>query len=91
MHDDNLSYAKTFYEALYGLFEKGQTTPQVDKDVLVERTFDQLVKEANNAFESYLSALGNKDFDRASEQLKTLAESLRQLSGIHEPNKPEAD
>jgi uncharacterized membrane protein (UPF0182 family) len=88
MHNDNLSYAETFDEALYGLFGEGKTIRQVGQSDLVEKSLDQLIEQANNAFENYLNALGDKDFDRASGQLKTLSDSLRRLSVVSEPNQP---
>jgi uncharacterized membrane protein (UPF0182 family) len=92
MHNDNLSYAQTFDEALYGLFGEGKSVSRVEAEgITTEKTFDQLIKQANDAFENYLSALGDKDFDRASNQLKTLAESLRRLSASGEPNTPTID
>ncbi len=91
MHNDNLSYAETFDKALYGLFEEGEKPPAIEEGISVGKSFGQLVKEANEAFESYLSALGDKDFDRASDQLKTLSDSLKRLSKVGEPNAPEAD
>jgi len=91
MHNDNLSYAETFDEALYGLFGEGKAMPQIEEGIPGKKSFDQLIKDANDAFENYLSALGNKDFDRASEQLKNLADSLNQLSAVGGPNEPETD
>jgi hypothetical protein len=91
MHNDNLSYAETFDKALYGLFGEGEQPSAVEEGIAIGKTFDQLVKQANDAFEGYLSALGDKDFDRASGQLKTLSDSLRRLSTVGEPNAPNAD
>ncbi|MBN2316274.1 MAG: UPF0182 family protein [Sedimentisphaerales bacterium] len=91
MHNDNLSYAETFDDALYGLFGDGTTIRQTIRGDLVEKSLDQLIKQANNAFENYLNALGDKDFDQASGQLKTLSDSLRRLSAVSEPNKPEVE
>jgi uncharacterized membrane protein (UPF0182 family) len=81
MHNDNLSYAKTFDEALYGLLRKSEHQIQTAEGIPgIESGAEQLVQEANDAFENYLNALGRKDFNKASENLQNLADSLQQLS-----------
>ncbi|MBE0537480.1 MAG: UPF0182 family protein [Phycisphaerae bacterium] len=78
MHDDRLSYAETFEEALQALV--GERRPEIPgEEAPLARSVDQLIQEANAAFENYLSALGNKAFDQASEHLKSLSDALAKL------------
>jgi hypothetical protein len=87
MHGDDLSYAENFDEALQGLFE-GQP-PAAKKIAAPAASVEQLIEQANSAFESYLTALGEKRFEDASGQLESLEQSLEQLreqAGVAEPN-----
>jgi uncharacterized membrane protein (UPF0182 family) len=81
MHQDNLSYAETFEEALQGLLEEGRGAHPKDEGRIGERvSFEALTKRANDAFEQYLTRLGEKRFEEASQALETLQEALQRLS-----------
>jgi uncharacterized membrane protein (UPF0182 family) len=81
MHNDQLSYAPTFDEALEGLFGEGPQQPAA-RTVEGTRSFEQWVSRANQAFENYLSALGEKNFQQAGRELETLQQALQQLSDV---------
>jgi hypothetical protein len=82
MHDDDLSYAETFDQALEGLFQEqpptdlGEAAPTAAGD----RSVNTLIQDANAAFEDYLQALGEKRFTDAARALNTLQQALQQLS-----------
>jgi len=82
MHNDILSYAQTFDEALRGLFEKSEGKPEVFRKAPLETEIplDDLIKKANQAFEDYLKHLGEKRFNEAAEALESLQKTLGQLS-----------
>ncbi len=82
MHGDRLSYAETFEQALEGLV--GERKPRMLAEDATAQPVNRLIKEANEAFESYLNALGARAFDRASEHLKTLSDVLARLMGTAE-------
>lgn len=80
MHDDNLSYAPTFEEALDGIF--GEAPPEE----MVKREEGQpqapsgtLIQQANKSFENYLKATGEGKFEDASKSLNELQNTLEQL------------
>jgi hypothetical protein len=79
MHNDRLSYAETFSEALKGLFEKGRLPDRegpVKEDLLTE----ELIQKANKAFEDYISSLGNKQFGASASALSDLEKTLQRLA-----------
>jgi len=97
MHNDNLSYAESFTEALSGLFEQGNTPEaNIDKSGSQNSTASdnasasftgeagELAKRAQQAFDNYLTSQGNKDFDGAAESLKELQDSLQKLDEIYQ-------
>jgi hypothetical protein len=85
MHGDNMSYAKTFDEALNGLFSKSppvqfasaQTVER--KPTAAPQILDQ-VKAANDAFDNYLKYNANKKFTEAAKELEKLQQALQVLS-----------
>ncbi len=84
MHNDNLSYAQTFGEALDGLFQEGTRPAQV---IIGEtgkpgatQTTKQLIDRANSAFENYLESMQQKNFNETGKALEELRQSLQQLS-----------
>ncbi|RJP69856.1 MAG: UPF0182 family protein [Ignavibacteriales bacterium] len=85
MHGDNLSYGETFDKALQGLFNKTeQTLPIVENKSVETKTQptssnNQLIKDANNAFDNYLKYLGEKKFIESSQELEKLQKYLKQL------------
>jgi len=82
MHGDNLSYAETFEEALRGLFEGvALAAPERDWEVPAEEaSLNELIGQANQAFEDYLSYQSQKRFADAARALETLQRALEQLS-----------
>jgi len=79
MHNDQLSYAETFEEALEGLFGE-KVTPPATATAGVDQTTTQLIRQANEAFTNYLQATGQGSFQEASAALEQLRQSLDQLS-----------
>jgi uncharacterized membrane protein (UPF0182 family) len=83
MHDDNLSYGKTFEEALANLFGKTESVSPVISEELPVQTktgIKELIKIANDAFGNYLDLMQQKKFREAGDALQKLQESLQQLS-----------
>jgi uncharacterized membrane protein (UPF0182 family) len=84
MHNDNLSYAETFDEALAGLFQEGEQPAAVTAGETAEpgtpQTIRQLIDRANSAFENYLRSMQQKNFNEAGNALNELQQSLQQLS-----------
>ncbi len=105
MHNDDLSYANNFEDALQGIFGNAvaQNLESSIQGMLPEREVEKeeaalprqrqrpasvnqtLIRQANEAFEQYLESTGNKDYDEAARQLRTLQELLQQLSQEEEP------
>jgi len=84
MHGDNMSYAKTFDEALNGLFSKSPPVQIAAKTEELKsnappQILDQ-VKAANDAFDNYLKLSGNKKFSEAAKELEKLQQALQILS-----------
>ncbi|MFW5822922.1 MAG: UPF0182 family protein [Tangfeifania sp.] len=81
MHDDNLSYAENFEEALDGLFdEDGPPTQMAAEEPGAPETIRQLIDRANSAFENYLESMQQKNFNSAGNALEKLQQALQQLS-----------
>jgi len=82
MHNDKLSYAETFDEALQGLFED-RTTPDFEPDdELPSKAVSlpsELASQANQAFENYLQFMSEQKFEDAARELQKLKETLKQL------------
>ena len=84
MHGDNMSYAKTFDEALNGLFSKSpvlKSLSQSEKTTPI--TVSQLpgqIKAANEAFNNYLKLNADKKFSEAAKELEKLQQALQTLS-----------
>jgi uncharacterized membrane protein (UPF0182 family) len=84
MHQDNLSYAPTFEEALQGLFQPEEKGPEIQErtregEQVVETSAD-MIKRANNAFESYLQLQNQRKFGKAADKLEELSSVLEKLS-----------
>jgi hypothetical protein len=83
MHNDRMSYAESFDKALRKLFEgeaklrpgPGETRPDGEQAPL-----EELIRKANQAFESYLQLQGKFNFQEASKQLDSLHQTLQELS-----------
>jgi len=80
MHNDNLSYAETFEEALTNLYEE-TTREAIGKEVLpgTKASIRELTNRANRAFEDYLDFMQQKNFQQAGDALEELHQSLQQL------------
>lgn len=80
MQNDRLSYADNFEDALQGLYSDTQSYPQADTKVLADGKLGEWAQRASEAFNDYLQALSDREFDAANRHLKTLSSSLEQLS-----------
>jgi len=81
MHNDQLSYAETFSEALTGLFgEKAAAAKAGISPAEKTLTVNQWVQQANEAYNTYLQSVGNKEYQRAADAMEKLQEALEQLS-----------
>jgi hypothetical protein len=78
MHNDRLTYAETFEEALEALI-KGGEKPELGPITPETVTTGQLVDRASQAFEDYLNNLGQKNFEQAAEALSRLQQALDDL------------
>ncbi len=86
MHNDVISYAENFEKALKGLLGKRKPELKPEKRPL-EKTKEVLIDQAAEAFDTYLKALGQRDFPQASKQLEKLSDTLENLTA-DEPNQP---
>ncbi len=95
MHNDNMSYAKTFEDAMNGLFTKspmvqklaGGTATQSNQSAQITNnsvsnnaSLQNQINEANNAYNNYLRYTGDKKFAEAARELEKLQQLLQQLS-----------
>lgn len=86
MHGDNMSYAKSFDEALNGLFSKSpalQKTSAVTETAKTPITVSQLpgqIRAANEAFNNYLKLNADRKFTEAAKELEKLQQALQTLS-----------
>jgi uncharacterized membrane protein (UPF0182 family) len=82
MHDDNISYAPTFEEALEGVFKDEAPVERTELEEVkpVERRAGTLIQQANTAFDSYLRATGTGNFEQASRSLQQLQQALNELA-----------
>jgi uncharacterized membrane protein (UPF0182 family) len=78
MHGDTLSYAERFDQALQGLFKEQPAT--LPAAIPQGEPMGKLGKQLNDAFNAYLQALGNKQFDEAAKQLKRLSELIERAN-----------
>jgi uncharacterized membrane protein (UPF0182 family) len=90
MHGDTMSYAESFDQALDGLFSK--QAPALAATAPGRLSAAQLGRQIRQAFEAYLSALGEQRFADSAQQLERLRDLIRQLAGQggmpDENNKP---
>ena len=83
MHNDRMSYAESFDEALRKLFEgeaKLRPGPGEKRPDGEQAPLEELIRRANQAFESYLQLQGKFNFQEASKQLDSLHQTLQELS-----------
>jgi hypothetical protein len=89
MHNDNLSYAETFSQALDGLFSKDDKPafePE-DSSLASDTPIDALISQAQNAFDNYLRLQSEKKFDAAAKELQRLQDALERLSSDKAPGR----
>jgi len=81
MHNDRMSYASTFDEALRGLLEPvtGEALGPRAPILGLDRPIAESIRRAGEAFESYLRLSGEKRFDEAARALESLNQSLQNL------------
>jgi uncharacterized membrane protein (UPF0182 family) len=80
MHNDRLSYAETFDEALEGLFTGEVIRGDQERPMtLTDTSLRALIEQANQAFEDYLDQMQQKKFDEAARSLQKLENALNQL------------
>ncbi len=94
MQGQNMSYAPTFEEALKGLYSE-----DVEPEEMVEEasagtgeemaTVQELVEQANRAFESYLNLQQQMEFEEASRKMRELRNTLQKLSQQAQPGESE--
>ena len=91
MHEDDIAYAPTFEGALQKILmdtEGGPLELEMPKRALatdsagreIPPDLNDRIGEANKAFEDYLRFTGERDYERASEALRRLEESLKALN-----------
>ena len=94
MHEDKLSYAPSFEEALEGLFT-GAPVKKISKAAAEEKEAEgreeeqetveavssdrELIRDADEYLNSYLRNMGDQNFDQAASSLQQLRETLNQL------------
>lgn len=82
MHNDQLSYAETFEQALKGLYGEPpgpKRPPGQEAGAALDRSVKQLVRKAATAFDQYVEALSEKRFQEAGQSLETLSQTLQEL------------
>lgn len=84
MHGDDMSYAKSFEQALEKLFVSSPARNKIEniktQITTVAGNYKTLVKQANDAFNNYLKLSGQKKFSEAAKELKKLQNVLEQLN-----------
>ncbi len=84
MHNDNLSYAETFQDALQKLYgeTKAEQVPVKEETAAaeVEISAGAKINQANEAFNNYLKYQGQKEFQKAATELEKLQTILKDLS-----------
>ena len=92
MHNDRLSYAETFREAIRGLYSDRADVPRPPLETRPAGDGEGvagLARRAGDAFDRYLRALSDKDFDAANAALKKLSSTLDELNRRADGSGPE--
>jgi hypothetical protein len=80
MHGDTLSYAETFDKALQGLFDKTIPKKAVAPETAAPApSLEQLIQDADQAFNDYLRLIGEERFQEAGAALERLQQALTGL------------
>lgn len=82
MHNDALSYAESFNKALAGLLGDIKPESSLRQQAVSPSSPAASVRDARDAFNGYLEALGDKRFDDAAAAIKRLEAAIGQLSGM---------
>lgn len=84
MHNDQLSYAETFDEALAGLFGASAMAPAdtsaAEAGYEPAPSLQAGISRAQNAFQAYREATGAGNFEEAAEALNCLQQALKDLN-----------
>ncbi len=85
MHGNNMSYAKSFDQALDGLFSKTTNALSLQQNQVtqsvpnVKSNLQDQIKIANDAFNNYLQFIGDKKFSDAAKELEKLQQALQNM------------
>lgn len=79
MHNDELSYGKSFSSALDGLLAKSEKGIAAELVGVKGPNLRELIDQANKAFENYLNHMQQKEFEAAGKSLNDLENALQQL------------
>ncbi|MGF1579859.1 MAG: UPF0182 family protein [Gemmataceae bacterium] len=79
MHNDRLSYAENFENALQGLFTGVQPKLGGPDLVVDDKSLKGLAKEANQAFERMLNFESRKEFRKAADEKERLYRALQKM------------
>jgi uncharacterized membrane protein (UPF0182 family) len=80
MHNDNLSYAETFDQALAGLFGATQEKEEMMSEKAGQPvSAENLIQQARAAFDDYVEYSSRKKFDQAGRALDRLQKILNRL------------
>jgi uncharacterized membrane protein (UPF0182 family) len=80
MHNDKLSYAEDFETAIRGLFMELETQAAEEDIPAFSQTMEQLIQRAKTAFDNYIEATGNRNYQQVSRSLEELENALNDLS-----------
>ncbi len=83
MHNDRLSYAQSFEEALRGILEgvsSERPLAEEGQPANPDASQEELIQEANRAFEDYLRLQGERQFEKAGKALQELENTLNRLA-----------
>lgn len=98
MHDDNISYASNFEDALEGLFDESTANKYLGPspiDAILRPDAEQredesqnqsLAQQANDAFNRYLELNNQKRFSEAATELERLQQLLQQMTSQNNNN-----
>jgi uncharacterized protein len=86
MHGDDMSYAQTFDQALNKFFNASSNNNPPPQEVSTTQiststiSNNDLIQQANDAFNNYLRLSGQKKFNEAARELEKLQDALNKLS-----------
>lgn len=81
MHNDKLSYAESFEEALTGIYgEPVKEIPVAGEQKQPQRNQQELIRAADQALKDYLQYTGEGQFDQAAQSMKDLKRALEELN-----------